>query len=118
MFFSASIGLIFASISTREESVERNKALDDEIDAAKSKLSGLLLCPALFVSFCSVCLVAESHETHILKQTEDGTVYRSMHCGRRTPRPALMRLVGFQSCFVSFWFGSWVSVKSLELSQN
>ena len=93
----------------REEGAEQNKKLDGEIDAAQSRLSGLLLFPALFVSFCSVCLVAEGHKTHILKEDVSGSVYRSMHCGHRTARPAMLRLVG-PSVSSSYWFKSLVYI--------
>ena len=73
---------------------EKNRHLDAEIEVARATLAGMLLLPSLFLSFCSVCGVDEVHPSHLIERRDGGDVYRSFHCGRRTPKPALLRFVG------------------------
>ena len=51
-------------------------ALDEEIKTSKIKLATLLGVLELLVCFCSKCLVSEFHQSHVLEETTDGTVYR------------------------------------------
>ena len=43
---------------------------------------------ALFTSFCGVCLTSDSHESLRVKETTEGYIYRSFHCGRRGVKSA------------------------------
>ena len=74
----------------REGAGDAASRLDGEIEKARAKIAGLLGFAGLFLKFCSVCLVSEEHDRHILRQDDDEIVYRSLHCGRRNPRPALL----------------------------
>ena len=51
-------------------------ALDEEIKTTKIKLATLLGVMELLVCFCSKCLVSEFHRSHVLEETDEGTVYR------------------------------------------
>ena len=76
-----------------EDDVAENNRLDAEIDRARAKLASMLLLPALFATFCGVCGVQGDHASHILEQKENEVIYKSMHCGKRTQRPELLRCV-------------------------
>ena len=87
-WFSSTLSRCF-----REGDVEKNAELDGTIDQARARLASMLMLPTLFLNFCGVCRVDESHASHILEHRDDGPVYRHMHCGKRKPGASLLRLV-------------------------
>ena len=57
----------------------RNYDLDGKLERARAKISAMLGVPLLFTSFCSVCFLPDTHDTHKLKESSEGAVYRWGH---------------------------------------
>ena len=66
-----------------EERAKLNASLDDDIRTRQRHLGFTLGFPALIIQFCSVCLLAETDMCHKIRDSDEGPVYRSFHCGRR-----------------------------------
>ena len=62
---------------------EKDEALNEQITTMQRVLGTLLGFPELVTMFCSVCLVSIWNPIHKLGETDQGSVYKRLHCGRR-----------------------------------
>ena len=93
--FTAKVGatiLKFGEIMHFRDKLRQEYAeIEEEIELLRRKMAVMVGRPTLFERNCPVCYTPECHESHQVKDTPAGGVYRAFSCGRRKEKPENLR---------------------------
>ena len=65
--------------------------IEEELELLRRKMAVMVGRPSLFERNCPVCYTPECHESHQVKDTPAGGVYRAFSCGKRKEKPENLR---------------------------
>ena len=63
--------------------------IEEELELLRQKMAVMVGRPTLFERNCPVCYTPECHESHQVKDTPAGGVYRAFSCGKRKEKNRL-----------------------------